>query len=816
MKKALKIIGIVFVVLFLFLLIAPFLFKGTIEKTVNKKINENLNANVAWSDLDLSFIRSFPDASLSLKELSVINKAPFEGDTLVYAENFSVSLGIMQFFKDEGYSIDKIIIDDALINVKVDKNGNANYDIALESEAEETSEVEGDDDFKLNLSHYEINNSRINYLDDEMQVQLKLAELNHSGDGNFAEMISTLNTHTDTKVTFDYEGTNYLNENYFQLDADLEMDLDKMKFTFLENEAIINQLVLNFDGFYQMNENNQEVDLSFTTPTSDFKNFLALIPEEYAKNLDGVKTSGNFNVDGKVNGIIDDKSIPKLDILLISENASFSYPDLPKTVENIFMDIKIKNETGIIEDTFVEMNDIRFQIDQDKFAGNLKLDDLMGNMLIDLEAKGVLNLSNLNQAYPMDLDMDLNGILMADISTKFDMESIEKERYQNIRSKGKLELKDFHYEDEELVNPFDISSAIVNFDTNNIQLKKFAMKTGKSDLNATGKINNLMGFMLSDQALKGRFKASSNYFAVSDFMEESATEEKQKSAKKTTAATKESIKIPSFLDIVLDFNANEVLYDNLKLTNATGSLAIRNETASLEEVSARIFDGSITLNGMVSTKNNKPTFDMKLGLNDIDIVQTFNQMDLAKNIAPIAAALTGRFSTNFDLKGDLTSSLTPVYETLSGGVLANINQAKVNPEKTPLINNLNNELNFVDFKKFNLKKIQTQATFDNGEIAVKPFKFSLDDIDVNVTGKHRLDSSMDYNLDLKIPAKYLGNEIGNQLANLSKQNFNNMEIDLPVQLSGTFKNPKVNMNLKGAVNDLAKQIIDQQKEDAKN
>src|SRR5699024_3807713 len=89
MKKALKIFGIIFGVIIILLIAAPFLFKGSLEKMLKKTINENLNATVNCEKLDLSLLKSFPDASLQLKNFSVINKIPFEGDTLVSGTNLA-------------------------------------------------------------------------------------------------------------------------------------------------------------------------------------------------------------------------------------------------------------------------------------------------------------------------------------------------------------------------------------------------------------------------------------------------------------------------------------------------------------------------------------------------------------------------------------------------------------------------------------------------------------------------------------------------------------------------------------------------------
>src|SRR5690606_18595075 len=105
--------------------------------------------------------------------------------------------------------------------------------------------------------------------------------------------------------------------------------------TFKDNKGFINQLPLEFKGFVKLLDNGQEVDITFENPESSFKNFLAIVPEAYAKNLDNVETSGDFKVKGIVKGMVTEETIPTIDISIASNNASFKYPDLPKRVENI-------------------------------------------------------------------------------------------------------------------------------------------------------------------------------------------------------------------------------------------------------------------------------------------------------------------------------------------------------------------------------------------------------------------------------------------------------------------------------------------------
>ena len=82
-KKILKIVGIVLLLLIVLAFAIPYLFEDQIKAKIAKSINESVDAKVAFAEADLSLFKSFPSANVSIEKLSIINKAPFEGDTLV-------------------------------------------------------------------------------------------------------------------------------------------------------------------------------------------------------------------------------------------------------------------------------------------------------------------------------------------------------------------------------------------------------------------------------------------------------------------------------------------------------------------------------------------------------------------------------------------------------------------------------------------------------------------------------------------------------------------------------------------------------------
>ena len=817
MKKALKIIGIVLLVLVAILVAAPFLFESQIKDYVRKTANESVDAQVEFSDISLSFFRSFPQATVVIENFSVINIEPFKGDTLAIGEEAQLEMSIKELFKgaDEPKILDNIKVNNTYLNIKVDSLGNANYDIAVEDTTAAATDS-ASTGFSFDLKHYEINNSRVKYLDEGQKLMLDVEELYHEGTGDFSLAESELDTKSNALVSLDYDGTNYLNRNKVSLDAVIQMDLENMRYTFLENEAMINQLPLTFEGFVQVNEDNNEVDLSFQTPSSDFKNFLAVIPATYAKNIENVETSGDFIVNGKIQGIVDETYIPKMDIKVSSDNASFKYPDLPKSVQDINIDLQILNETGILEDTYLTFDNVTFRIDQDRFATNGSVKNLMGNMLVDMALQGTLNLANLNQAYPLDLEQDLNGILTADVTTQFDMNSIENEQYQNVKSNGTASIKNFSYKSPEIPNEVKIAKANLNFNQGNVRVPELKLTTGQTDITASGNIENLIGFLFTDQKLKGSFNVNSNVFAINDFMiAETETGTEDTTSQSSTPTTSEAVKIPSFLDTELAFNVNTVIYDDLELKNATGTIILKDETATLQNITTDIFGGNINLAGNVSTKGSTPTFDMDLALNSLNIAESFSSLEMLQALAPVAKALEGKLQTNLQLKGNLNEDLTPQLSTLAGNALAEILTADIDPEKLPLLSRLDQQLNFIDLNDIDLDQLKTRLTFNDGMVQIEPFNFNVKGVDVQVSGSHGFDMNMDYTLNLDVPARMLGSQVGSALSQLSGDERQNMTVALPIGLQGTFQNPQVNVNMQQAVTNLTQRIVAKQKENLK-
>ena len=183
-KRGWIIVLSVIVLFFAALLVLPFAFKGKIMELGKRELNTRLHAEVDFEKLGLSFIRSFPDATLQLKNLYIAGKDDFQGDTLLQSGNIKLVVNLKSLFGDTGYEVKKVEFTDTKLLAHVLKDGRANWDIVKK----DTTNIDTDtteSNFKLQLKDVKINRADITYLSDSGNVAATLKNLNLNLKGDF-------------------------------------------------------------------------------------------------------------------------------------------------------------------------------------------------------------------------------------------------------------------------------------------------------------------------------------------------------------------------------------------------------------------------------------------------------------------------------------------------------------------------------------------------------------------------------------------------------------------------------------------------------
>lgn len=813
-KKIILVIVSVFVLLLIAAVVLPIIYKDKIMMMIKTEINDKVNAKVDFKSFDLTLIRSFPDFTIALNNLSVIGVNEFTGDTLTEIDELSATVNLMSVIIGDKISIEGISLLKPYLNFIVLKNGKANWDI-MKPSTDKTASASAQSKFKVGLKKYSIENGVMKYDDASMGFKMSINNLNHHGKGDFTQDLFVLNTETKIDaLNMWYGGIKYFNEVRTDLKADLDMDMAHSKYTFKENELALNELVLGFYGYVLMPANDITMDIKFNARKNDFKNFISMIPGVYSKDFKDLKSSGTLAFNGFVKGVYNDKQMPGFGLTVKLQNGMFQYPSLPTAVNNVQMDLNIANADGVPDHTLIDLNRLHVEVANEPFDARLKVSTPVSDANMDGAIKGKINFANLAKVVPQEAGTTMTGVMTADLNFKGRMSAIEHKRYEDFKAAGNLALTAFNYKSKDYPQGVDIRTAALTFNPKNVTLSDFDARMGKSDFKANGTLDNLLAYYFKKETLKGTFNLTSNLIDLNEFMgSETST------AQTTDTSAMSLIEVPANIDFVMNASIGKMLYENWTMDQVKGSITVRDSKISLNNLSLNTLGGNMNVTGAytyVDRKTGKMNF--AVNVKDFDIQQTAKTFTTVKTLAPIAERCNGKFGTTMSFNGALDAHMQPVMNSLNGeGKLTTGNVVVSN--FTPLVK-IADALKMDQFKQLNMSNVNVSFDFANGRVNLKPFETTMAGMKTKIEGSNGFDQTINYKMNLDIPTKQLPVQATSALngllsqanskgANLSMGD----KINVDVGIGGTVTNPTIKTGLKDAGKKMTEQIVDKAKEE---
>ncbi len=811
MKKILKWTGITLGSLFILLLILPFAFRGKIEAAIKDAANENLNARVGWSGVSLSLIRNFPNLRITIDDLTVDNTSyPFDSVRLASIRSLEAVVNVKSLFGDQ-ILIKRIGIIQPNFDVRVTAEGVANYDIAKpDSTAEVPAAPEEPSAFNLRLQEYFIENGTIAYNDQTMPMIMKFEGLNHQGSGDFTQDLFTLTTQTKAeKTTFWFDGVTYLNEVKTDMQADINIDNVQSKYTLAGNQIKLNELELGAQGWVAMPGEDIDMDISFKALKNEFKQFLSMVPLEFAKDISGVNATGSLALDGYVRGKYNDTSMPGIGLNLQIENGQFKYPDLPKSVDNIQVKAAVVADMNTMDNTTVDVDKFHLEMAGNPVDMALHLRTPDSDPFIDFMCKAFVNLDNVREFIPIEKTDDVHGQINADVAIKGNYSSVENGNYDNFDARGMIDIKNVLFKSDSLPYDVQVNQALFNFTPAYVDLANFNALIGRSDVQANGKIEQYLAYALRDSLLTGVFNVSSQMMDLNEFMtDDTSTDNKATAPAESTPAessTMAPIELPGNIDFTLNAAFAKMKYDVNEITNVKGGIILRDRIAYLNNLFMNVLDGSVTLNGKYNAQNlSLPKMDFMFDIQDMDIQKSATQFATIDKLAPIAKACNGRFSTKMTLQSDLDQTMMPINPSVNGiGTLSTKNV--VIKDFAPIIK-LAEKINLDKLKEpQNVSDVNVTFKIKDGMVNVDPFTVKLiDGIPMKVSGYTTLDQQINYNVDMDVPFDKFPagavNQASSWIGELNKKLGSNLSIGSKVNviavITGTVTDPKVGVTSK--------------------
>ncbi len=907
----------------------PFVFKDKLRAVADRQIAQRVRATVQYdpANIGVSLLQTFPDLSLTVKDLRVIGLDSFSRDTLAYLPELRVGLDVMSVLRGGEIKINSVELDRPDLSIRTLKSGRANWDIVISDSAaatkgQDTSQV------ALAIASWKMTDGHLRYEDLTLPFRMEARGVNHRGRGDFARDIFDLTSQTTAeRLDVDYAGTRYVSEKKLDADVTLNMDLAKMLFTFKDNKIRLNDFPFTFAGAIGLpNATDITYNLTFKALEADFKTILSLVPGVFTEKFKSIETAGKVAFDGYYKGTQTATQMPGYGLNLTVTNGEFHYPDLPQKARNINLEMKVDNPSGVTNN--VKVNVPRFHLDlgPNPVEGNVRIAGLepmnvdgrlkanvnlaealkvypvaglvlRGQLFVDATAKGTysktqmpalnaalrltngyvkstkfpapveninlngtvvnttgqvndtqlnlpqfkmvlegeqlegrltahnlsqpvfdanvrgtVDLTKMTKIFPL-AGMTVTGRVAGDVAAKGNMADVEAGRYQNVVASGTVRANNVTYKSKDLPQGVKISSGTATFNNNQINIQGLNGTAGSSDFAASGTVSNYLGYLFTPgQTLRGTMNVNSHNFNVNEWMVDEVSA--RPTASGTGAAPAKAngvLQIPKFFDLVLNSKVDNVTYDNLKLTNAQGTVAVNNQTATLKNLTFNTLGATFGTTGSYSSRDlAHPKFNLGLNIKNLNFQNAFAAFNSIKTLVPLAQQVQGVFGTNFNVSGEMGPDMLPNLATLNGKGLFDIVKATVMQSK--VMSQISALTTLPELKNMEILNRIVNAELVNGNLVIKPFDLAVGDVKMTVGGTNSLSGALAYVTAINAPTGRLGSAVSSQLTRLTGvANIQGTDrVTLGLNIGGTVANPSVKLttgSVKTQAKDVAKSLV---------
>nr|WP_315201440.1 AsmA family protein [uncultured Flavobacterium sp.] len=415
--KILKYTGVTLAVLVALMFITPLVFSDKIREEVKKTANEKLNGELNYSEANVSFFTHFPSLTLTLTDFKLNGSAPFQNEKFISADEVAFGINLSSLVFGKTIKIDQIFLSNSVVNVKVNKKGEANYNVYIAKK--ETAPKEEESDTGLKLEEIEITNSKIVYDDQSANVHVDAFGFSYLGNGDFSKAIFALRS----KLKIEELNVVYQNEPYLmhkKVDGELitKINTNSLSFVFEQNDLFINKLLVDFTGKFDFLKDGYDIDFKIESNKSNLNDLFTAFPPKYITWLKDTELKGSLDLLLTLKGkyIASQNLGPDLNLNFKLKDGFVNYKKSAFPVSNLNMDIATKVPSLNPELLELDAKNASLNIGKNYLKTQLKMNGL-STPNIDLVLNSQIDLEKLNRALGVS-DIELKGMLVSDLKVK--------------------------------------------------------------------------------------------------------------------------------------------------------------------------------------------------------------------------------------------------------------------------------------------------------------------------------------------------------------------------------------------------------------
>ena len=411
-------------------------------------------------EVDLTFFSTFPRFGLRADGLLLINpKAGAQNDTVVSAPRLVATVDVMEFLTNKNLHVHEAILDDAAVNFFIAEDGTTNLTGAFITSPDTTAEDTSA--FSLPFNEIRVDGLRlrareISFVDAKDTIDASLGE---------TEIRARADSWDDMRLTLEAEdicaklkGDTYADSLKLKLDAPMAVDLDKMHFVLKKAYLSVNDFGLTLDGTADI-QDSIGLDMTLTTDRWGIVELLQLVPAKFTEALSSIEVDGEIALSAHAKGWYSDTQMPLITANVQLADGEAKYKSVPYTLRDLVLNADAVLNLNEGQVSSVTIHNLAAKTKNTSLAATGNINDLLGNMLLDLHLNLDANIPDF--AYFLPKEMKLEGRAKGKANAKIRLNDLTAMKLERGRINADLQLDNIRYEADSMKAELPKTHAIV-------------------------------------------------------------------------------------------------------------------------------------------------------------------------------------------------------------------------------------------------------------------------------------------------------------------------------------------------------------------
>lgn len=774
------------------------IYESEVKQYVINELNKQLNTPVMIDAKDISFsiIKNFPYASVDFKNLKAMDAIQSKRkDTLFKADRISFQFNLPDIFK-KNYHIKKIEIDNVVLTIRIDENGNDNHHFWKKStDSTHTN-------FAFALEKIEVSQIRVIYNNLQQHQTTDLIINKSILSGEFSEKKYALKTTAELFVnTIQSDSISFIKKKNVYVDATLNVDnlVDAFKIGY--GKIKIEDLTFETGGEVFQASTQPLLNIAVKGKDMDIKSLLSLIPKQYKTKIEAYKSTGDFYFDARIQGTLSKEQSPQVIADFGMRNAT-----IEQTQEKIVLSgVNLKGHyTNGSQDgkqpSALTLKSFSATINKEQLRGELSILNF-SNPSVNGKITATFNLSELQHFVKLDTIEQISGMVMIDALFKANNRDAVTGLYKEVTTAGDLEISNMNLQIKNNILKFSNINGDFKFNDNDLIVNHFSGNVLSSDFELKGFFRNIVGYALKD---KQNINVEATLHSKSINLNELLANKQEGEAKQS----KYKLKFSEHINVNLNSEIDELKFRKFTAKEIRGIVQLKDRKLVIDPITFLTMDGIVNTSAIVDGSDTTRLLVTSYSdFNKINITQLFSEFEnfgqtniMDKHIKGLATCKV-QFSSEFspELQMDMDKLYVGTDLSIENGELNNVESMK----------SLSRFIDLKELENIRFANLKNQIEIKKQVITIPKMEIKSSALNLTTSGTHGFDGKIDYKIKLSL------NELLSAKAKRAKKEndeFGQVADDglgrtnLFLKMTGTTNRPVIKYDSKSAVQNVKQDL----------